>query len=113
MHAPNLRRGYDKKPTKTEALGRKFQKECGARHTLLGIGPAEAMRVKAFIIVGSATIVAAVIGWFVGIAVTPDTAELESAIYPWVGAAIGAGIALLLGIGTVVAARSSRGRDDS
>ena len=79
---------------------------------MLGIGPTEAMRVKAFIIVGSATLVAAVIGWFVGIAVTPDTAELEGAIYPWVGAVIGAGIVLVVGIGTVVAARSSRGRND-
>ena len=72
----------------------------------------EAMPLKAFMIVGLATFVAAVIGWFVGIALTPDTAELEGAIYPWVGAAVGAGIVLLVGIGSVVAARSSRGRDD-
>ena len=68
------------------------------------------MRALLFVLVAAA--IGGAVGWAIGTAMLPPGAELETAIYPVSGAIVGALVALIVGIGTVKAARSSRGRHD-
>jgi hypothetical protein len=59
-----------------------------------------------------AAIIGGTAGWQIGEAAVPRGGELETAIYPVLGAGVGVLVALVIALATIKAARSSRGRND-